>query len=373
MRAALIASVCIVVGSPYVGQIRGVIQTSFPGHYRTIVGGTVGIAIAAAVAFGLTHIRRWRRDRPEAPTSRRHRSAVRYGLMAAALISGAAYARAVASGNPDVDVVEAFHFVEYGTVTYLFYRAWRHRPDVTAILFPLCAAMLVGLADEAVQWFVPGRVGELHDVLLNVAAISCALLFSMAIHPPASLAPPQPGGPAAALGAALAGLLVVLAVFVDRVHFGYEIRDGHGVTFRSQFAAGALARLTVERAEAWRTSPPPERGWAKEDRYLSEGLWHVQQRNLAETRRDFWAAWNENLILERFYAPVLDRGARWAPEQRDQVAHVTQDARPREYLSAAEPYPIYLVSRAIFWPAIAAVGAALLWTSTRGRPRTHRI
>ena len=35
------------------------------------------------------------------------------------------YSLAEATGNPDVDVVQRFHFIEYGVITFLFYRAWR--------------------------------------------------------------------------------------------------------------------------------------------------------------------------------------------------------------------------------------------------------
>src|SRR5678816_530595 len=57
-----------------------------------------------------------------------------------------------------------------------------------------------------------------------------------------------------------------------------------------------------------------------EDHYLAEGLWHVQRRNEVE---DAQRVWHENLILEKYFAPVLDfptystgAGAKWPAEQR---------------------------------------------------------
>jgi hypothetical protein len=92
----------------------------------------------------------------------------------------------------------------------------------------------------------------------------------------------------------------------------------------------------------------------------------VQHRNLAERDRDPWTAWNENVILERFYSPVLDLGARWRPEQREQMARAAQAVHRAGYVSAAEPYPIYVVNRGILWLVILTGGVLLLWAASRG-------
>ena len=66
-----------------------------------------------------------------------------------------------------------------------------------------------------------------------------------------------------------------------------------------------------------------QRRLGREDHYLTEGLWHVQRRNQAWDSADAAAAWRENRILEKFYAPVLDTptyagptGHRWPAAQR---------------------------------------------------------
>ena len=51
---------------------------------------------------------------------------------------------------------------------------------------PALAAFVAGVGDEAFQWFLPARVGELADVALNAVAIGCGLLVGSAITPPAS-------------------------------------------------------------------------------------------------------------------------------------------------------------------------------------------
>jgi hypothetical protein len=173
------------------------------------------------------------------------------------------------------------------------------------------------------------------------------------------------------MGVVVGGLLIAVAGFVDQVHLGYEINDGSRLLFRSQYDAKALAGAAKERAVRWQTSPPPERGFTREDHYLSEGLWHVQRRNLAITARDWWSAWNENAILERFYAPVLDRGSRWTADQHDQIDRRAHETPRAPYRSDAAPYPIYLIRRSIFWSVTLLLVAAIVGaarTSGRSEP-----
>lgn len=359
MVAALIASAAIVFGSPYVGRIRGAVQSAFPDDYRLIIGGGVVVALLAAIVAAAARIARRRQDRVEESSG--GQAGVRYALMATAVVVGVVYGWSVSSGNLDIDLVEHFHFVEYGAVTYLFYRAWRRRTDAGVLVLPTCAAFAVGVSDELVQWFVPGRVGELHDVWLNAVAIVCGLLFSMAIDPPRSLAMPAPGGPRLAVAAAVAALVLAVAVFVDRVHLGYEIRDNDARTFRSHWDATSLLAAAAERATRRSSAPPAQSGFTREDHYLSEGQWHVQHRNDAEGDGDYWIAWNENLILERFYAPVLASGSRWSSGQREQIQLEAADGLQSPYVSEAAPYPIYTVNRGLFWAIAGLIAAAIVW------------
>jgi hypothetical protein len=99
---------------------------------------------------------------------------------------------------------------------------------------------------------------------------------------------------------------------------------------------------------------------------LSEGLWHVQERNLAWSAGDPFTAWRENRILEIFFAPVLDTASyasrvppRWPAEQRAQTASRVA-ADPGIYVSRAAPYPIYTWPPLAFWSAVAVIIAAVL-------------
>jgi VanZ family protein len=347
---AVLASAAVVLGAPFVGQARAALQSALPGQYRTILGGIVAAAVVGAVAGAVVRIR--------------DRRLLRYGLLAAAILVGLGFARATSTGNADVDAVEHFHFVEYGLVTLLYQRAWRHRRDVTALLLPLLAGLLTGICDEWLQWFVPARVGELRDVVLNGAAIACGLLFGVGLSPPARLSWALDRDSARPLASWAAATILAGAAFFQAVHLGYEISGPVPIRFRSTFAPEALAAAARDRASRWTSEPPITLlRLSREDHYLEEGLWHVQRRNVANAVNDSWSAWNENVIVETYFAPVLAfpsyAGAtRWPDAQRQAAARHEGD--PRLFISEAQPLPIYTWNRWGFWTVIAATLACTL-------------
>jgi VanZ family protein len=351
LALAVAVSIILVVAAPFVGVVRSQIRAAFPGQFGTIINGIVAAALAAALVWALARIRT-------------HRLA-RYGAVALAFAAGIVYSRATDSPDSSVRAVEHFHFVEYGLITFFYYRAWRERLDLAALVLPLVAAFLVGIADEAVQWFIPARVGELNDVWLNGVAIGCGLLFGAGFEPPAPFRAGWRPGSRRLTGNLVALTLVALAAFVWLVHLGVEIRDNEIGAFGSRYTAAQLAALGADRAERWKADPPTTRPprLSREDQYMTEGLQHVQARNLAWDAGDAFTAWRENLILEKWFAPVLDTpsyvsptGHRWNAEHRADAASRVAGTERRPFVSRAYPYPLF------YWPALrlwlAAVVAA---------------
>ena len=359
LLVALAASFLVVLGAPYTGQIRGAIQDALPGQYRLIIGGIVVVAVVSAVVSALLRIREQR--------------ARRYGLLALAVGGGALYAWTTATGNANVDVVERFHLVEYGALTWLYYRTWHERGDITSLVFPVLAAFTVGIFDEGLQWLVPARVGELHDVLLNGVSIACGLAFSLGLAPVRAVHwwPDRRGRRSLAVFAS--AVVVTLAAFFHAVHLGHEIDDPQTGDFLSRYSADELLAASRDRAVRWQSAPPRQLNRTSiEDHYLAEGVWHVQRRNeVADPQR----VWHENLILEKYFAPVLDfptystgAGAKWAADQR---ANAEAQARTEAgaYRSTANPYPIYTWSPVWFWISVIAV-SAIMMTVVSGFRRT---
>jgi VanZ family protein len=309
MRAALVVSSLLVAGAPFLGEARRYLAANLPGQYLWIVNGVVVLAAILVVAGAVRRIRTgwpWR-----------------VGLMVTAAVIAVVFTRMTGSSVPAVAAVEHFHFVQYGVITGLFYRAWRSRGDLTSLLWPVAAAMVFGTAEEWWQWFLPARVGELADVLLNIVAIVCGLLVSVALAPLESRLGDviKRGWTQSAAALLVAG--VVIAAFTWTVHVGHEVRGGFG-SFLSRYDAGTLQTLAAERRVRWATDPPlVRRTLTREDQYRSEGEAHVRARNSAWDAGDVLTAWRENQILEEFYAPVLDTpshisptGHRWHPDHR---------------------------------------------------------
>jgi hypothetical protein len=366
---AVVVSVGLVLSAPFIGFVRSWIRTTFPGQFVRIVGGAIAALGAAAILAAVLRIRA-------------HRTA-RYGALAAALGCAVWFSVHEATGNPDVDVVQRFHFVEYGVITFLFYRACKPLEDSALLVLPVLAGLIVGTADEWLQWFIPNRVGEIADILLNGIAIGCGLLFSVGADPPERFQWTLNTGSPARVGRAAALTVLALAAFFHVVHLGYDIHDQQAGTFKSRYSPAELPALAIDKREEWRAHPFPLvlQRVSREDQYMTEGVTHVQRRNELLAANDASGAWMENLILEKYYGPVLDTpsyvsrtGHRWSPEQRAAVESHAAAADP-SYISTANPYPIYAWSRLGFWIASLAASAIVWFTGAIAdrsvRARSH--
>ncbi len=359
LAVAVSASAAVVLASPFVGAIRGAIQSAFPGSYRTLVLTVVLAAVTGAFFVAAARIR--------------ERRTSRYGLLVAAALVGLSYAQATRSGNAEVDAVEYFHFVEYGLLTLLYDRVWRHRRDLTRVAMPLLAGLLVATFDEALQWFVPFRVGELRDLLLNGVALVCGLLFALALWPPGRVSLSMDTASRVALARMMLVTVAAAAIFFHVVHLGHQVAVAPASTFMSRFSEGELAALANDRAVRWGGVPPVERRLSREDHYLSEGRWHIQERNEAVTAGDIRTAWHEERILEIFFAPVLAAypGDRWPAEQRAD-AERRAGGGPAAFTSQAHAHPIYAWTPAAFWVVVGAALAALGSAARRTAPRQRQ-
>ena len=353
LAAAVVVSATLVLSAPFIGQIRTSIRDAAGPQFAPLMAVIVGGLVIGAISVAFSRIR--------------DRRALRYCAIALALLVGVGYTLLARTGNPEVDAVERFHFIEYGLITFLFYQAWRGTGDTAVLVLPVLAGIIVGTCEEWLQWFIPVRVGEARDVLLNLVAIACGLLFSIGLDPPSAFArtlSPRSRRRILTLGAAP---IVVFAAFFHSVHLGHEIKDAEAGVFRSRYSDAELAAVSGDRARTWAVSPPLT--WSRlsrEDQYLSEGVSHVQRRNETWAEDNIMASRHENLILEKYYAPVLDTpsyisatGHRWPPEQR-------ADAESRIgpgfmiYVSDALPSPIFIWPKWVFWSVVGLIVLVML-------------
>jgi hypothetical protein len=352
LAAAALFSAALILSAPFIGQLRTELRGAVGTRFPALMLGVVLVAIGAALVHALTRIRR---DRP-----------ARHAALTAAVVIGVGYAMATATGNPDVDAVERFHFIEYGLVTALFYRAWRPAGDGSVLLMPVLSGVLVGTLEEWFQWFIPARVGEVRDVLLNLVAVASGLFFSLGLDPPTPQATGLTHASRRRAGLLAVVTLLVFGAFFHSVHLGHEIGDAEAGVFRSRYTSGELAAIGQERASRWKANPPMT--WSRlsrEDQYFTEGVAHVQRRNRMWDDGNVLAARHENLILEKYYAAVLDspsylspHGHRWSAEQRADAE--TRGQGFMIYVSDALDYPVLTWPGWAFWLVLFAVSILIL-------------
>ena len=347
------------------GRIQAFLRSSLSTEaYVLLLGGVVGGSIVGAIAYAFLRIKQ---QRP-----------LRVVIMAAAVATGLIYTRLMSTGDATIDAVERVHFVTYGLVAVLFYRAWRHAGDSSMLVLPMLCGFAVGTLDEWLQWFIPYRVGEMHDVFLNFTALACGTMFAVALEPPASFTASLSSDGWARIGLGMAFMVLIFGGFVGVVHVGYELHaDGIG-RFGSRYTAFGLQAHQRDRATRWVSHPPIGISrLSREDQYLDEAYWHVRERNRLWDAGDINGSFRENLILERFFVPVLDlptyispNGTRWAAEHRaDAAARSTPAA---EYVSAAAPHPIFYWSKTLYWTAVGLIAVICAAPALRRRFRTDR-
>ena len=350
---ACTVSALIVLASPFMGRLQSLLRSSVSTRvYVLLLGGVVIGAIAAAIAAAFIR-NRGNRTR-------------RVGAMTAALGLGLAYTTAMSTGDPTIDAVERVHFIEFGLIAVLFYRVWRRVGDASTIILPLLCGFIVGTLDEWLQWFIPYRVGEMHDVFLNLTALAGGVLFGIALEPPPSFQWRPSRHSVSTLATVSAIAVVVFAGFINSVHVGHELSAAGIGRFKSHHTIAELDALQQDRNARWAAEPPIGiRRVSREDQYLDEALWHVRERNRLWDEGDVTGAWHENLILERFFVPVLDRptyvspeGTRWPPAHRAD-AESRRQPLPAPFVSVAEPRVILPWNKTLYW-LIVGVTVALL-------------
>jgi hypothetical protein len=386
---------------PFVRSLREAFAIRWP--VELLAFAVMGIvAAAAAVALAVSQRRRH---------SIRWADAAWLVAIAAVLIF---WTRAL-MGQPE----EAIHFLEYGVLGVLLYRALRlHIPDPGVFVAGALLGAIVGTVDEILQWVVPDRYWDFRDLVLNggasvlvqialwrvvrkttlpvkfqtvrflcrLAACQIALLILVLAATPQRLA-------------ALARSLPFLEPFAvshdvmceygfmhhidDRTSFRSRLSDRELLDQDLNHSAEAAARLDDSQGRYGRflREVSPEK-----DPFAYEARVHVfaRDRNLAEAprqaegtrehRRSMTAAARENRILEQVFGDTLSRSAfLWSDRQRTAVESVEDpDAR---YVSKVAGHLITAVSepvlRFLMLAALAALVAADVILSRSPRQSTR--
>lgn len=355
---ALTLVVLVVTSAPFVGQVRDFLFDRFG---AAAVRGIALVLLALAACVFLYAIARIR-----------HHRLLRYGGLALAAVLLWLQETLLSAGITDasfasqVAVAEKIHLVEYGLLAYLLYRAFKPREgtvDLAVLLLPLLWLTVAGVLEESMQWLVETRLGEVRDVLLNVYAGACGLIFSLALDPPGkrfawSLAPEH-----RRQATDVAGLAILsLGLLFSFAHLGYEHSDPEIGRFLSWHSLEELHEAATDRSLRWRDDPPTELSpWRREDYFLTEASWHVNHRNGSYGAGNHYLAAQANRILEKYYAPFLDlesfRGSgkhRYPPEVLHELEAKAPRWDPERYRSPVLEKRIYT------WPSKGPFFAVLI-------------
>jgi hypothetical protein len=325
--AAILLAGAIVATAPVMGQLRDLFFRSFPGFALRAIG-----ILLAGVALALFLVALWR-----IRENRRWRYGGLLLVFALLWLQVAGFSRGIAQ----VDVVERFHVLEYGTLAALCYHGLcRRRPApgwLELALLPLFAATLAGVADETAQRIFQLRVADFRDVGLNAFAAVVGILFAALMSPPRELAPLAAGLPRVLR--ALAFTLLGLGLFAAAAHFGHEIADPALGRWRSFHDAEGLREAAVDRQARWAIRPPDGGDpWALKDLFLEEATRNTTWRNSSLEAGDLAAALRANQILEKYYPPFLDArgykgsgGHRWPPNLAPELEERLRAAGGRQH------------------------------------------
>jgi hypothetical protein len=267
-------------------------------------------------------------------------------------------------GLADGSAEEAVHYVQYGVLSVLLFRAFSHRiRDVSVYAAATIAGTLVGMIDETVQWLTPGRFFDLRDIWLNFTAVALVQVgLAAGVRP--GLISGVPGWSSlrrlcylAAVTLGYLGLCLQNTPeriawyatnvpglgFIDpdqsiMVEYGHLHGDAATVHFRSRLTAEELRRSSRERAEdggrildRYRTREQYPKFLEVysplADPFLHEARVHLFRRDMhmgwamdAEEgdaqRRHFATAYWENRILQDYFGEVLRASSyEWSSQQ----------------------------------------------------------
>ena len=169
---------------------------------------------------------------------------------------------------------EAVHYLQYGILSLLLYRAFVHRVrDVSVYAAATIAGSIIGMVDETIQWLTPKRYFGVRDIWLNFTAVALVqMALATGIRPRLVAGWPDGAGwqrlcRLGAVAVAVFGLChlntperiawytakIPVLGFIDykdslMIEYGYLHGDAATGWFRSRLTVEELRRSSRERA-----------------------------------------------------------------------------------------------------------------------------
>ncbi|OGL42011.1 MAG: hypothetical protein A2161_12405 [Candidatus Schekmanbacteria bacterium RBG_13_48_7] len=320
------ASILLFISTPYVGEIQKIIAHYTGKHSDKIIFSFILIFIISFMGFAFWKLR-WK-------------SPDKYLKFFVIVILYFIAIRYFQNPNKRVRVIEVIHFIEYGVLSFLFYKAFKSNQkselSLANFLFPVIIMSIIGVLDESIQWIVEKRTGEIRDVMVNIVAGLLPQILLVLFSPFTKnwfyISKKQ----IPILLRGLIGFTVVISIFFAFAHLGFKFKLDNTVEMVSHFTQDQLREinrnpLITEKIIKYMNS---KNAWNPENYYVSEAKGHEGARNKSYDigRLDF--AYRENEILETCYEPYLNASkAWWEPEKKEAAFQLINNLQVKLYRS----------------------------------------
>ncbi len=401
-HAALFLYIFIIfISIPYILGVTKTIGGLFGPHVFGWVVVSLTVGIYAAVFIML----RKKKEDPNADTSR---SLFWVSIIAAVylLLAGFLWKQAV----------ETVHLMEYGLLSWLLFQALRyHIYDVSLFIRSAFIVLLIGILDEIIQWFTPGRTWGFGDIWMNfVAGILLQIgVWKVVWKEKSSTKATPPSVSAISVWLITSLLLLGLCVsntnsrffyfknrhpFLSNFHvdqgmtqdFGHIFRDPEIGIFYSRFTREELAAIDAygagihqqplvlgklasngfqELLESYTARTFPFLLELRLHAILRDGNYDLAGKSAVGRNENFLtAAYRENQILLQYYGGTLRRSIYvWPAGRSEKIKRRINTRQP--YDSPANARLITEFSEKGIWTGIIILIAAVCWLNLVYRKR----
>jgi len=296
-------------------------------------------------------------------------------------------------------VVERIHYIEYGLVTILAFRAIAPLfPNSGAFILSLMYVIALGTFDEGVQWILPTRVGEIRDVWINLTAGFLGLFPIMSMQTSGSMMHKPDRRTASAVLLCTGILVLSTAFFLNFVHgFGHLHTLPDGTKFKSALRQAefrtigssndaviwedfsraplsssddGLSNWITNRINQWRAFRH-----ATPTAFNYEAWGHLRHRNGLENPRyaKYREAYEEQTILTSFYGTYVEKFSLSWPRAKCQRYKTTSPKERLPYESPIQELLITWINPTLFWAlsVVTALGFLLSALLIRRNPITN--
>lgn len=248
--------------------------------------------------------------------------------------------------------VERFHLIEYGLLAVLVCAAMqRHDYDWLALGWGFAAAWFMGMADELFQWWLPARVGEWRDVVINIQSGALGLAAFVLLETNRFKWRRVPRRQLVYLCLAFSTLVFLSGAFITRIHvFGHRNVDPDIGTFNSFFTADELLENTLDDYLAQvEAAGGHQSDTFRTDHYLyffeREAREHFDKTHLLIEQNKLPEAASEYRLTQKYFRPWMEGNTKFYSREIRETLESVSPVAPDTFTSRVFDWLMVSVTR----------------------------